>query len=341
MQMEARANILSTKRDKVLDMLKCVAMFMVISGHCFQHTGYGNSYLNIPIFRVITMIQMPLFMFISGYVAHKSLTSSSLLALAKRKYFGLLQPMMIFALVQFVINYIIFAEERISIGSIPHDVAVSIGYSYWFIWVLLYAIFFAWGVLRALGVSGLVGSIVVVMLLPRELPLPHLTSFQAMYPFFVGGALAYRYDLLKWLRKHSWGALAASIAILVACYMTYRGSHVFYFFKYMPARLYFTAYGHLLLGGFASVVAMYIVTWRLAERCEKWSSTRLMADIGKYTLGIYLLQGLFVEVAKRVDTTITCSAVQWLIAVGVFTICAAMVYGISRTKHLSKWLIGK
>ena len=58
--METRVDRVSTKRDRVLDMLKSVAMFMVISAHCFQHTGYGNGYLNIPIFRLITMIQMPL-----------------------------------------------------------------------------------------------------------------------------------------------------------------------------------------------------------------------------------------------------------------------------------------
>ena len=339
--METRVDRVSTKRDRVLDMLKCVAMFMVISGHCFQHTGYGNSYLNIPIFRLITMIQMPLFIFISGYVAYRSLTSSSLQTLVKRKYFGLLQPMILFALAQFVINYIVYAKDGFNPGSVPHDIAVSIGYSYWFVWVLLYAIFTTWGVLRTLGVYGLVGSLIVVMLLPRELPLPHLTSFQAMYPFFVGGVLAYRYDLLAWLRKHSWGALVASIAVLVACYMTYRGSHVFYFFKYMPARVYFAAYGHLLLGGFASIVAMYTTTWLLEARCSKWRTTSLMARIGKYTLGIYLLQGLFVEVAKRYDIKIACSAVQWLLAIGVFTICAGAVYGISRTKHLSKWLLGK
>ena len=57
------------KRDLTADYVRSIAMLLVIMGHTIANsnlTGYENSLL----FKIIWVLQMPLFMLISGYVTN-------------------------------------------------------------------------------------------------------------------------------------------------------------------------------------------------------------------------------------------------------------------------------
>ena len=56
-------------RDKSLDLLKAIAIFLVVWGHSIQYFGEGIGVLDNPIGKFIYMVHMPLFMFVSGYVS--------------------------------------------------------------------------------------------------------------------------------------------------------------------------------------------------------------------------------------------------------------------------------
>lgn len=63
------------ERFMVMDVLKGLAIFLVIWGHCIQQTLSSNHY-DEPVFRWIYSFHMPLFMVISGFFAGNVLKSN-------------------------------------------------------------------------------------------------------------------------------------------------------------------------------------------------------------------------------------------------------------------------
>lgn len=332
---------ISARRNVVWDLLKCVAIFCVIAGHCFQHTGYGNAYLNIPIFRVITMFEIPLFIFLSGCASYRSFSRTSPREFATKRIRGILMPMVIFATIKFIINGIIYHRGAISIGGALHDLLAEVAYGYWFIWVLLYCSFLTYTAFKIGGNYGMLIAYIAVMLIPRSLPLPHLTSFQAMLPFFIGGVLFSRYRVSEWLVKHKMTIGIICLAAVVGCYVTYRACGVFYFFRYMPTYEYIKYYAHLLVAGTATIALLYIAAEGIAKHFDSSAIVKRGAHIGQLTLGIYLIQDLFVEVAQKYDINISQPTLQLLLSVAVFAVSVAIVKLISKSRKLSRVMIGK
>src|SRR4051812_48829782 len=69
-------------RDSTMDALKGAAILLVVLGHAVQ-----SSYVNFdsnPLFRVIYAFHMPLFMFVSGYIAFYGRDNSSMSQLRKK-----------------------------------------------------------------------------------------------------------------------------------------------------------------------------------------------------------------------------------------------------------------
>jgi len=56
------------ERDALMDTLKFFAIFLVLWGHSIQHFRGGNAYDN-PMYVLIYLFYMPLFMIISGFFA--------------------------------------------------------------------------------------------------------------------------------------------------------------------------------------------------------------------------------------------------------------------------------
>lgn len=89
-----------TKRLVFIDVAKGVAILLVVIGHIVQHNLVGDSAHSI--FNFIYGFHMPLFFFLSGYVASLSrdnLCSSSALSFIKKKSISLLLPFLIWGVV--------------------------------------------------------------------------------------------------------------------------------------------------------------------------------------------------------------------------------------------------
>lgn len=332
---------IAARRNVVWDLLKCVAIFCVISGHCFQHTGYGSTYLNIPIFKVVTMFEMPLFIFLSGCASYKSFSRTSPRELLSKRLRGILLPMVIFATIKFIINGIIYHQGAISIGGALHDWLVEVAYGYWFIWVLLYCTFLSYAAFRIGGNYGLLIAYIAVMLMPRNLPLPHLASFQAMLPFFIGGVMFSRYRVAEWLVKHKITISVVCLIAVVGCYVTYKAGGVFYFFKYMPTDVYIKYYAHLLVAGAATITLLYLLAEGIVKHFGSSAIVKWGAHIGQLTLGMYLTQDLFVEVAQQYNISIPQPILQLLLGIAVFMASIAIVKLISISRTLSRLMLGK
>lgn len=56
------------QRLDYIDILRCVAIFLVVLGHVTNHSGYSDSFLS----KILYSFHMPLFMCISGFVTSYS-----------------------------------------------------------------------------------------------------------------------------------------------------------------------------------------------------------------------------------------------------------------------------
>ena len=89
------------KREQSIDILRGVAMCIVVFGHAIQ-TTYINAD-NMLLYRIITSIQMPLFMFISGYVTYNPERELNICWLSRRCK-SLLVPFCIWIILPFILK---------------------------------------------------------------------------------------------------------------------------------------------------------------------------------------------------------------------------------------------
>lgn len=89
------------KRNINIDLIKCIAVFSVISVHFFANAGLykniinsTNMYVGI-IFRTLFMICVPLFIITTGYLMKNKI-------LSKKYYLGVLRVLIIYLLDAFI-----------------------------------------------------------------------------------------------------------------------------------------------------------------------------------------------------------------------------------------------
>jgi len=117
------------ERDLSLDVIKGLAILLVVFGHAIQYNLYDFDE-NL-IFRLIYSFHMPLFMFVSGYIASKTKVFD--LHLIKKKYFALVIPF----LVWYLISYIVKCEfNNNNIFEYILNFLKSPDKGLWFLWIL-------------------------------------------------------------------------------------------------------------------------------------------------------------------------------------------------------------
>lgn len=85
------------RRNNYIDIVKGVAIILVVIGHCFQF-GTGNTnfetgaFFSNPVFKFIYSFHMPLFMLVSGYLFHYSINRSTH-DIIKGKLTGIILPL--------------------------------------------------------------------------------------------------------------------------------------------------------------------------------------------------------------------------------------------------------
>lgn len=211
-------------REPFFDIWKGFAIFLVIWGHSIQCLG-GELFTSWS-GKFIYLFHMPLFFFISGYVSVNAL-SRKFHYLLKTRLLTLFLPMCIWALIGLVI--------KIGLGIIPLEsvdswldamklVILEIHNAYWFIWVLLLCIFFAWAILfvgRKHPVPFLFASLLVLWTMPE---MPNGNAFKCMYPFFVGGYLFRYFRILEWMRNRLIPATIISGGGILICLLICKSS---------------------------------------------------------------------------------------------------------------------
>lgn len=273
----------STKIKRLLwiDFLKFFAIFLVLWGHCIQHFTY--SFRDNPIYLWIYSFHMPLFMMLSGWFA-SHLLKKSLFDVVKLKFRQLLLPSIIWGTILFLVaKYLMTSHSYLHI----------IYYSYWFLKSL-----FSCMILFVVGLKYFknkkVGLIFVLFIsqLCNSIPYLEFLQLRYMFPCFVMGYLFSQNYI--WLQRNIKIITLVSFICFVSLFCFFNKDLLWPISYIHNIGDIVTVYYKLIIGMFGSVMCI-----GFAHLLPSNKLLQYMANIGKHTLAIYILQAIILELMLK------------------------------------------
>lgn len=197
---------LSKKRNNFFDIMKGVAIILVIIGHNIQF-GSGlqfyetASYYENVIFRFIYSFHMPLFMMISGYFFYSSIKKYPIKDLFRSKIKSLLIPILCWSIIPicFITLKMILNHTSFQIDFIWTCIK-TILCNLWFLWAILYCSIIVLLNHKFFNDSIFVYFIILILcfFITDDL---NFVLYKYMYPYFVFGYFANKKGLLTKLQS--------------------------------------------------------------------------------------------------------------------------------------------
>ena len=301
------------ERNKYIDILRGIAIFLMIWGHCIQ---YGNGiefskpdvFFNNFLFKIIYSFHMPLFMLISGYVfAYTARKYDKVGSFLLNRFFRILLPIISWQIVN-CFKYLIKPQTEeiwilIYLKSLPKE--------FWFLWSIFYCSIAVWigryvfkdNILWYLfGFALTFGAPEVV---------PNMKYYEFLYPFFVGGYLwNEEKDKIGWNKKGS----GVQTIVLLAFMMIYVISMFFWnydsyiytsgytlLWRENPLRQFRIDIYRMFIGFIGSAIMMLGIKLIYEKAHQKQRGTkgimvmeRILSELGQKSLGIYIVSGQLV-----------------------------------------------
>lgn len=133
---------MTEKRNHYLDIVKGIAIFLMVLGHCIQN-GNGADFFNSqafwrdPITIFIYSFHMPLFMLVSGYLLHYTISKRSFIQSLSNKVKHLLKPIILFNIYNYIIVNTSYIDNSFYSVINLKDLTFKIFDGYWFLWAVL------------------------------------------------------------------------------------------------------------------------------------------------------------------------------------------------------------
>lgn len=298
-----------------VDLLKLFASILVVVSHCMMKYIINGS--SNPVYNFIWLTQMPLFMFLSGFVnVRKEKISTFKLYLTKelKNCLVLLIPCFSFMLLSCLFRQQSLISSLISFYTNPET-------NLWFLWVLFVIhVFFDFGLylsnkisfkfnyLIPVLISAIIsGSIIVlIFLFGKEYDFSHLSlKLIAFYfPFYCLGYLSCLF--LRWAHLESKASIIVVICVFVSCLAILL--FICFYFESVYA-FSDTDLKYLLIRVVGSVSAIFVCTF-IADYAVRLSPFLKIAKFGSFSLQTYYLHIVFMGII--VFSTSDVAIIQWI-----------------------------
>lgn len=293
------------RRIAYIDSLKCLAIYLVLLGHCLQHLSVADRYHN-PAFLFITSFHMPLFMLLTGFFAGKSL-NLSFSRLLQQKSVRILLPTLVWSLIFLAISNICGIPLP-GYASAPDYIIGNLWFlKSAFICYILHYLCFKPVMRSAAGgshtVAPLIYASIISLLISQILPL-YKVNF--MYPCFLAGYLIH--DRLPLIIRYRTPLLILSILLYLAIFLTIPDSY----YTAMPMIKEQLLSGDLSPLPLLAGVQLTRITMGISASLaliiifHQYLKTDVLAPLGRRPLLIYILQSFLLEVilphTVRLDT---------------------------------------
>lgn len=277
------------KRIAYIDFAKCIAIWLVLWGHVItqmmNHDLNGN-----PVFVFIYSFHMPLFMLVSGFFAQSSF-QLPILKLVIKKFKQLIWPALTFGILWYGLDWGLGNR----VPSLKNFIYLE-AESYWFLKALFFAYIIAFTINKCSRWKIFITFLVCAFFCLIQLKGGTFFKMGAMLPFFFTG-MWIKKQLPK-IRQHKKGLLLIVLVIFSVSFSFFTledNSFATYFFRTLSLES-IGNYLLCLITGLSGSMIIIILSLFIVERWGNNSTVRIGSEIGKYTLSIYLLQKLLVEI---------------------------------------------
>lgn len=340
-------------RDELVDVIRGLAILMVILGHTISYNnieGYENSI----IFRIIWSLQMPLFMLISGYVTKYSRpvnSNKSLIIYIARRTYSYLVPWLVWTV---FVRWMLVGN--VGLAEIPQHFVYILNHmdnGYWFLFSIWH-LCIIWGISQYVANRFRVKSRVAITLLLSILigilscgPLILIggTSFLAVkytcyyLPFYLLGYIVanLKLDSIKVHQKNIviFVSFILYTIILCRCNVYALGDSFFdIFIRYICS-----------ITGCIIIIHMASELMKLKKSYIVSRLSNIVAVAGRESIGLYVAHNLFLNMIENknaimvnsIDAFVFCT-LNYILTLIVTTIA---VYAINRVNYGKKIFFGK
>ena len=326
-------------RINYLDALKCLGILLVIEGHVWDF-GMGVETYESLSGLMLYSFNMPIFFFVSGFLAYK-VQHGLAKDLTKRiwqKFLFLVVPALVF-----------FVFRRLQVHGNPFDLLTNGAGGYWFtitLWecfLIYYLVMLLFPkskmqdvTLISLSLAGVAFLSVVGEWGPKLLDLNRLTKY---FQFFAMGILAMKYRNSYERIMHNNMLKALSLLGFFAILFTVN-------YDVWPGAIF-----HLLRDIILRYLGTFIVVSWFVCHSEKFDGdtkiNRVILDIGKKSLAIYLLQYFFIPDFKSYTTWLagmdgfTVHVISFAYTVVIVSICYVFISLLSNSTLIKKYVLGQ
>lgn len=318
------------QRIAYLDLTKLWAIFLVCMGHAYPMLSVGEQTLPN---KMLYTFHMGLFMLMCGFFSHHAL-SMPFRPFIKKKALQLLVPTVAYVGLNLLATWVVTGS--CTMGFIRSEVVGGM----WFLRTLFACYVYVWLVLRLPGTLWLkiIGSIVFALLFPHG----YYLQFNYMLIFFWLGYVMKGHD--GWLQAHVGGVLVASLIVFLLVPWQRPVALTYDVLFHDPLQLPVQFIGGLS-GSILSITLMMLLGKVLSS---SWKDN--LANVGRYTLAIYGLQGVLLQyVVERVwsidESVCLANVQQYVVApvIGVLTVlvCYLLARLFTRNRLTAQLFLGR
>lgn len=340
-------------RNHVIDLIKGLAIFTVVLGHCIQY-GSGSvvlqnqSFYNYYLFKLIYSFHMPVFMLVSGYLFSISIKKYSTCELTQKAIRSLLVPIVLWVLLYRIPEMFLSYARYDSLMKAFIKLVSYVVTGFWFLWAILFFQIFTLAVKKWLNDSVWVYLVTfIILLIIPDFVITQLYKYMYLY-FYVGyfsSIVLKNYDVKIKFVKYGWSFILITILLLpLFNYRTYIYNNTItlipngYETYSEQVKNIVLRYGIGLIG---SLGAIWICVKVNGLSCLK-RVRETFSVLGKNSLGIYIISGYVVSlIVVPITANISPSLIVWVMETVFVTITSLMLTKIiQNVSLLNKLLFG-
>ena len=324
----------SQTRHDYIDYLRGLLVFLVAYGHTIQYVAYrnnGTAFFDDPIFKLIYIFHMPLFMAISGFVSFYSVTRHSAADTIKKRFRQLIIPILSWAIISSTALFLAQRDFKHAkselIMFLPKLMIHEFLDSFWFLWcvfgaTLIVLILKKWNFDRLSGLT-------LMCLFILFLPIPgNFYLFAYMLPFFCAGYLLAKSNSLNSQSKVNFFKLALGLTLSLVCFLLWHQNTYVYLSKTSFAHGNYVNIILRYVGGFVLSLTFMMLSWTLFSSKLKHS---FVCTLGKNSLAIYILQTYAFFIIERTHTSLAMPLLTMLLlSPSIAAFICVLAYAIAR-----------
>lgn len=341
-------------REKFPDLIKGVAIILVVAGHCIQsgcgvQYSSGDAYWENYLFKFIYGFHMPLFAMVSGYLFYFSICKRNLLQIIYQRILSIGIPILTWCGMILIVEY--RGEAFGGVASFLSYYRVVMGSSLWFLWALLGCSFLIIGT-RFFLRDSLIAYIAFLIISPFITDAHYLGAVKFLYPFFLFGYLINRYQICNVMRVEFWERKKLTLMLLIVIYafILLVFHHDTYFYTsgitiLGKEDIYYQLWNDLVrliagvVGCFAAIGCMALLR-RGGRMCLRIVDG--LAMVGQYTMGIYIINVQTQPILSKITSDMSYGVGVVISETIIVTIgCLVISMILYRVKVVSGLLFGK